>query len=138
MRNVLLIEDSSDYRENIELMLADDDHVVTAVPTPHDAFGALSKETFDVIICDLHLPFMLNERISHFPYSIEVGIRTINELRNVFPDTPIVAISASLPVDFDRIDQEEEFVPLLSKPFSKDSLLGAIERSELKLRGLEQ
>lgn len=137
MKSVLLIEDSIDYRENIELLLADDDHIVTSVATPHDAFGALQKEEFDVIICDLHLPFTLTEEIAFYPYSIEVGIRTIKELRTVYPETPIVAISASLPSDIERIDQEKDLGPLVAKPFSKSTLLSAIERSVYRSRGRE-
>lgn len=138
MRNILLIEDSADYRENIELLLGDDDYNVISVACPHDAFHYLASDQFDAVICDLHLPFILNEKITHYPYSIEVGIQTINELRNILPGTPIIGISASMESDLPRIEEEKNFVPLLQKPFSRSTLLNAISRAEFKTASIEQ
>ena len=138
MRTILLIEDSADYRENIEMMLADEDYNVISVACPHDAFSYLASDQIDAIICDLHLPFILNEKIAHYPYSIEVGIQTINELRTILPQTPIIGISASMESDLPRIGEEKNFVPLLNKPFSRSTLLNAITRAEINTNNAEQ
>lgn len=135
MRNILLIEDSADYRETIEMLLSEEDCNVISVACPHDAFPYLASDEFDAIICDLHLPFILNEKIAHYPYSIEVGIQTINELRNLLPQTPIIGISATMECDVARIQQEKDFVPLLSKPFSRSTLLNAISRAQFQSNG---
>jgi CheY-like chemotaxis protein len=138
MRNILLIEDSADYRENIEIMLQGEDYNVVSAACPFDAFKVLDGDDFDVILCDLHLPFILNEELRNYPYSIDVGIRTINELKTVFPNTPIIGISASMPSDLDRIAEEKDFVPLLSKPFSRETLVRAIKRAEHSCSCIEQ
>jgi len=127
MRSVLLIEDSADYRDDIEMILADDNVFVVAVPCPHDAFAALEEENFDVILCDLHLPFVLDERIYDYPYSIEVGIKTIKTLRETFPDTPIIGITASMPSDAARLEAEPEIGPLLQKPFTREKLAETLQ-----------
>lgn len=133
MKSVLLIEDSRDERESIELLLGSDDWVVTAVPTPHDAFTELKRETFDIIICDLHLPFILDKSLFEYPYSIEVGLRTIQTLRELFPTKPVIGISASLPWDLERLSQEKNLEPFLSKPFGRQDLVGLIEKTERML-----
>lgn len=122
MRSVLLIDDSADCREDIEMVLTDESLFVVTVPCPHDAFAALERESFDVILCDLHLPFILDERIHDFPYSIEVGIQTIRTLRETFPEIPIIGITASMPSDTARIESDPLIGPLLQKPFTREKL----------------
>lgn len=134
MKNILLIEDSADYRENIELMLMDEEFCVTSVACPEEAFDKLHNDDFDVIICDLHLPFALSKEFANYPYSIEVGIRTIKELQWVFPGTPIIGISASMDSDLRRLQEEKDFVPLLQKPFSRTTLLAAVSQQEQRIQ----
>jgi len=127
MKSVLVIEDSADFREDLEMLLGDDKYFVVSVPCPHDAFEALKRESFDIILCDLHMPFILDERIVDYPYSIEVGIQTIKTLRDTLPDTPIIGITASMPSDVERLEQEKDLGPLLQKPFSRDQLVQTLE-----------
>ncbi|MFM1847766.1 MAG: hypothetical protein RL417_1240 [Pseudomonadota bacterium] len=127
MKSVLLIEDSPDFRDDLEMLLTDDKYLVVSVPCPHDAFEALKREQFDIILCDLHMPFILDERIVDYPYSIEVGIQTIKTLRDTLPETPIIGITASMPSDLARLEQENDLGPLLQKPFSRDQLIRTLE-----------
>lgn len=127
MKSVLLIEDSADFRDDLEMLLSDDKYFVVSVPCPHDAFEALKRESFDIILCDLHMPFVLDERIMEYPYSIEVGIQTIKTLRDTLPETPIIGITASMPSDMVRIEQEKDLGPLLQKPFSREQLIETLE-----------
>lgn len=127
MKSVLLIEDSADFRADLEMLLSDDKYFIVSVPCPHDAFETLKREDFDIILCDLHMPFVLDERIVDYPYSIDVGIQTIKTLRDTLPQIPIIGITASMPSDTARLEQEKDLGPLLQKPFSRDQLIQTLE-----------
>lgn len=123
MRSILIIEDSLEFQEHLELLLFEAGCCARSARCVHDAFNCLAQESYDAILCDLHLPFILNERIYDYPYSVEVGIRTIHELRESLPGTLIIGMTAALPLDLERLAQEENFVPVLHKPFPREALL---------------
>jgi CheY-like chemotaxis protein len=127
MRSILVVEDDADYREHLEMLLSEAGYCVTTAGCADEAFQCLRRDEFDLLLCDLHLPFALDERIVRYEYSVEVGIRTINELRWVFPHLPIVAMTAALPIDLDRLASEQEFVPVLYKPFSRTQLMQCLQ-----------
>ncbi len=123
-QTVLLIEDSPDYSKIIaEYIESSGEYTVTCVPTPHDAFQTFEYEKHDLFICDLHLPFTLDERFFDYPYSVEVGAKTIEELRNTFPQTPIIGITAAMENEEFVVKRMKELTPVLRKPFSRDILL---------------
>lgn len=123
-RSILLIEDSEDYSKIINEYFSDsEEFALTHVPTPHDAFQTFEYEKYDLIICDLHLPFRLDEGFYDYPYSVEVGARTIEELKTVFPETPVIGITAALENEEFVVNRIKDIVPVLRKPFSQDKLL---------------
>jgi len=97
MKSVLVIDDNDDFRFLACNFLLDSGFDVWDAPCPTDAFTTLNRETFDLIICDLQMPFTLGKEQGEYPFSAEVGVRTIQELTCVYPFTPIIAVSA-LPV----------------------------------------
>ena len=123
MKSILLIDDDHEYREIIGNLLSEHDYHVEVTRCPDEAFPLLERERFDLIICDLHMPFTLGPRRSEYPYSYEVGIRTIGELSGACPDTPIVAVSATMPWDLPQVMQRISHIPALSKPFDPERLL---------------
>ena len=123
-QSVLLIEDSQDYSGIIsEYLESTGQYTVTCVPTPHDAFQTFEYEQYDLFICDVHLPFTLDERFYDYPYSVEVGARTIEELKTVFPQTPVIAVTAAMENEEPVIKRIQALTPVLRKPFSRDRLL---------------
>ncbi len=58
MARVLVIDDSPIMREFIEATLLDLGHDVVAVSTGEDGIAYLRDESFDLCICDMHLPRM--------------------------------------------------------------------------------
>jgi CheY-like chemotaxis protein len=128
VQNILLIDDDLDYRETIGAWLSDAGYEVQIAESTDEAFQALLKDPFDLIICDLHLPFALDKRVFQYAYSYTVGVRTIQELKLALPETPILAISATMPWDMPKVLKEIPSVPWLSKPFSHAELLATVRR----------
>ena len=56
MRRLLIVEDDSDLRANLELLLGRDQLQITAVGTVADAMAQLASSTFDCMVMDLSLP----------------------------------------------------------------------------------
>jgi CheY-like chemotaxis protein len=129
MKSVLIIDDSDEFRSTLSFILLDHDYDVWEATCPDEAYKLLKEEQFDLILCDVHMPFTFNEHFHEYPYSFEVGIKTIQELGWVFPDKPIIAMSAAAPSDLERIKKELGDLPLLSKPFPPQELLAVVEES---------
>jgi CheY-like chemotaxis protein len=124
---ILLIEDSVDYTEIITDYLTESGCSVDGVPSVHDAYQLLEHTEYDLIICDLHLPFMADERLFEYVYSVEVGVRTLEELKKVFPDKPFLAVTAAMESDTSSTQRLQGLVPILYKPFAAKELISLVE-----------
>ena len=129
MKTILVIDDSDDFRQIISTILLDHDYDVWEAACPDDAYEILKRETFDLILCDLNMPFTLGEEFHNYPFSHEVGVKTIQELGWVYPTKPIIAMSAASPHDLEKWTAELGDLPLLNKPFPPTDLLRTIEQS---------
>lgn len=127
MKSILIIDDNDDFRSLICDILLDAEYDVWDAPCPDQAFAVLGRETFDVIVCDLQMPFTLGKDFDKYPFSFEVGMRTIRELAGVFPFTPIIAVSALPRLVLHQLQNEIQTVPILPKPFQAKELLDLIE-----------
>ena len=123
MSDILLIDDSRDFRDAVKDILFSANHTVWEAECVEDAFSILLQDHFDLIICDLELPFSKAEKFFQYQYSMEVGVRTIEELRNVYPFTPIVAVTGYHPLDILSYKERFRDVILLHKPISPRELL---------------
>ncbi len=128
-RSILVIDDNDDFREIIECILLDAEYCVRAVRCPDEAYQVLHEESFDLIICDLNMPFTLGEHRDEYPFSFEVGVKTIQELGWVFPTRPIIAVSAAAPSDIEKLRVDLGDLPVLSKPCAPSELLALVEQS---------
>lgn len=128
MKNVLVIDDNLEFREAICESLSDSYEVFEAA-CPHDAFEILQKDNMDVIVCDLHMPFITGERSQEFLQSFEVGIKTIAELRWVYPELPIIAVSAAPYSALVKITKEISSIPILTKPFALRTLRAVLSEA---------
>lgn len=126
MKNALIIDDSADSREIVQAILSAEVQDVQVAGSIKEAFSILEVEEFDLIVCDLHMPFALDHDVVNYPYSYEVGIRTIKELEQVFPSTPIIAMTATVPWEIPQVMKELPHIPTLSKPFAADALLSLV------------
>ncbi|MCB0310346.1 MAG: response regulator [Bdellovibrionales bacterium] len=126
MKSILVIDDDHDFRETICDFLLDANFDVWDADCPDQAFKILERERQDLIICDLNMPFTRGKNFFDYPYSFEVGKRTIRELGWVYPRTPIIAMSAAMPHDLDKMRKELGGITTLPKPCDLGALLEAI------------
>jgi len=129
MKSILIIDDCSDYRSTISDILLDANYDVWEAESPDCAFKILKREEMDLIICDLHMPFTVDQRFAEFEFSYRVGLETIKELTWVYPYKPIIAISAAPPSELRRMSLEIGTVPALNKPFPPGELLSLVQCS---------
>ena len=127
MHTVLVLDDNEDFRQTISAILADEGFDIIEAACPDDAYKILFKEKCDLIISDIHLPFTLGEDFHKYPYSCEVGVRTVTELRSAFPNLPIIVMSAA--GDIAPIQNALKDFPVFSKPMSPDKLLGIVKET---------
>jgi CheY-like chemotaxis protein len=128
MKTILLIDDDTSFREVAMAVLLAADYDVLQAACPDDAFKLLERERVDLILCDLHMPFAFGERYSQFEHSHRVGIKTIQELSGVFPQIPVIGLTATPRVDLERIARTLGEIPTFEKPGSGVELLGIVER----------
>lgn len=79
---ILFIEDDTDFREALTLILEDRGYIVRSLADGRDLEEIYSKDTFDIVLLDYHLPYM-------------TGIEIAKKLRKLSDHTfPIIMISA--------------------------------------------
>ena len=119
MRRILLVEDDSLVRGTLHAMLARAGFDVEDADNGESALDAFGREPHDVVITDLVMPDM-------------EGLETIRELRRRFGDVRIIAISGGGGGSASHYLQAATRMGAkcaLSKPFSNDEMLAAIEEA---------
>jgi CheY-like chemotaxis protein len=120
MERVLVVDDEKPVREAVGLLLKSEGYRVVVAECGHTAVSAIEAFTFDVVIVDIVMPGIN-------------GIETIGILRQDAPDVSIIAMSAYATGsgiaedDFFRTAMERGATCCLSKPFTREQLLDAIE-----------
>ncbi len=110
---VLIIDDVPAFGRSISRAL--EEHEVTVVARPEEAFARLTKQTFDVILCDLMMP--------------ELGGRGVFErLRAEWPEltSRVIFMTGGAFTAESREFVERSPQAVLTKPFSLDELRRAI------------
>ena len=77
---VLTVDDDAAIRRQLRGVLEDDGHTVTEAATAADAYEAMEKQRFDVLLLDLRMPG-------------EHGLDALVRLRELAPDTAVIVIS---------------------------------------------
>jgi hypothetical protein len=72
------------------------------------------------------MPFTSGEEQDNFVYSYEVGVKTIQELKVLFPDIPIIALSNTPSEALRRISRFLDPIPAYSKPMHNQDVLDII------------
>ena len=126
MKTVLLIDDCEEYREITANLLLDAGYDVWEASCPKEAYKILKSETFDLIVCDLHMPVSDDDTQLDFVYSYEVGVQTIRALKEIFPHIPIIAMSNTSESNLKGLSRFIETVPTYSKPIYRQELLDLV------------
>ena len=114
MARVLIVEDEQADRVILGSIVEGMDHVVYFASDGEQAFKTYMRSSIDVVVTDFVMPYVS-------------GIEFIVELKTLFPDAPIIAVSAQGP-DLLAEAENKGASLTLSKPVDSKELLDAIAR----------
>ena len=111
---ILLVEDDDTISQVVSQLLSADGHAVTVVRNALEAMARASRESFDVIFCDIDLPGM-------------DGLELTRLWRQQGLTTPIVALTARTQADAEQHCLEAGMNGFLRKPVTGRQLRDAIQ-----------
>jgi DNA-binding response OmpR family regulator len=121
MPRILVIDDQSDIRTMISIVLRVNHFEVVEAASGAAALQQFETATFDLAIVDIFLQGTN-------------GFDVIGAMRERVPDLPIVAISGMTTFDFVSASPELSGVICLRKPFRPNELIRAIEAAQAESR----
>ena len=119
MRRVLVVDDQSDVRTMIGIVLRINHFEAVEADSAAAGLKAFEQSSFDLAIVDVFLQGTN-------------GVDLIVRMRERRPDLPVVAISGMTTLDFLTESLELSNVVCLQKPFRPNELMGAIEAVRAK------
>jgi DNA-binding response OmpR family regulator len=121
MSRILVVDDQSDVRAMIAIVLRVHHFEIVEAASGAAALKAFDDSKFDLAIVDIFLQGTN-------------GFDVISMMRERVPDLPIVAISGMTTLDFLAVSPELSNVVCLQKPFRPNELVRAVEAA----RGLSR
>jgi DNA-binding NtrC family response regulator len=119
---ILIAEDEQTQRDLLSGFLQKEGFSVAAVPNGKEALRCLEQEFFDLILLDYKMPEL-------------DGFHTLQEVRRLYPDLPVVMMTAYGSVETAVACMKSGALDYLTKPIDLDELLlifqKVLERSEL-------
>jgi CheY-like chemotaxis protein len=116
MARILLIDDNLEILQMFQRMLEQAGHQVSAGCDGVEGLDLFKKERADLVITDLLMP-------------VKDGLETIQDIRKISTDVPIIAISGNgMTAGGDPLPSAEKLGAslVLSKPFTFADLLDAV------------
>lgn len=114
--HVLVVEDSSVFREMQQLLLRQAGYAVSAHENPHDALAVAAKQHFDLVVIDYELPDMNGELC-------------MQALRKLQPDMEVVFVSGSLTEELVVRLGSQRVSGIFHKPTNPKTLLEKIDET---------
>lgn len=116
MFEILVVDDDLRMRQLIGEILTGEGYDVTLVGDGREALLLLKEKEFDVLVTDLKMPYV-------------DGIEVLAFARKVWPDCPVVMITAHGSVESAIEAMKKGVYDYLQKPFDPDELLLLVERA---------
>lgn len=114
--HVLVVEDSSVFREMQSLLLGQAGYAVSGHEHPQAALTAARQRKFDLVIIDYELPEMNGQQF-------------MNELRKILPDIAIIFVSGSLTLELAIQLSRQGVAGIFNKPANPKTLLEKINET---------
>jgi CheY-like chemotaxis protein len=115
---ILLVDDEELLRAGVQEMLEMSGYTVITATNGHEAMACLKQHAIDLVITDLVMPKM-------------DGVDFVEQLRQIWPDVPVIVVSGSTRNIMQRYGIESIQVPgadaSLSKPFKGVDLMSQIQ-----------
>lgn len=113
---ILVVEDSSVFREMQGLLLGQAGYGVSSHENPQSALAIAAKEHFDLVVIDYELPNMNGQQFMH-------------ALRKIQPDIAVVFVSGALTLDLAIQLSSEGVAGIFNKPANPKTLLEKINET---------
>jgi DNA-binding NtrC family response regulator len=114
--HILIVEDSSVFREMQSLLLRQAGYAISAHEHPQAALAAAKERAYDLVVIDYELPGMNGQVFMH-------------ELRKILPDIAVVFVSGSLTLELAIQLSSEGVAGIFNKPTNPKVLLEKINET---------
>ena len=121
MNNILIVDDDSEYRENLKEILDDAGYPNDMAESAKEALEKLGAQQFDVILLDFMMP------------EID-GINALGEMKKISPHSKIIMITAFASIENAVRAIKKGACEYISKPFKIEALLLMIKQVIEELR----
>ncbi len=126
--SILVVDDESEIREGLEMLLASEGYGVSSAGTGASGLAKLEEHPFDLLLLDVSLPD-------------RNGIDLLREIRLRDPQLSVVLITAYGSIDMARAAFKSGAMDYITKPWSNDELLAqvaqAVESRRLREENLQ-
>src|SRR6266550_3456959 len=113
---ILVVDDESEIREGLELLLTSEGYGVSSAETGQSGLGKLEERPYDLLLLDVSLPD-------------GNGLDLLREVRRRDPDLPVVLITAYGSIDMARAAFKGGALDYITKPWSNDELLALVAQA---------
>jgi DNA-binding NtrC family response regulator len=111
--SILVVDDETEIREGLELLLTSEGYAVTSAGTAEAALACLEERPFDLLLLDVNLPD-------------RNGLDVLREVHRRDPALAIVLITAFGSIDMARTAFKGGAQDYITKPWSNDELLAQV------------
>src|SRR5580692_9137432 len=114
--SILVVDDESEIREGLELLLKTEGYGVSSAETGESGLAKLEEHPFDLLLLDVSLPD-------------RNGLELLREIRKRDPQLSVVLITAYGSIDMARAAFKGGALDFITKPWSNDELLAQVAQA---------
>src|ERR1700731_2541898 len=114
--SILVVDDESEIREGLELLLASEGYGVSSAGTGASGLAKLEENPYDLLLLDVSLP-------------ARNGLGFLREIRRRDPQLSVVLITAYGSIDMARTAFKSGAMDYITKPWSNDELLAQVAQA---------
>jgi DNA-binding NtrC family response regulator len=114
--SILVVDDESEIREGLELLLASEGYGVSSAGTGASGLAKLEEHPYDLLLLDVSLPD-------------RNGLDLLREIRLRDPQLSVVLITAYGSIDMARAAFKSGAMDYITKPWSNDELLAQVAQA---------
>src|SRR5712692_4659722 len=114
--SILVVDDESEIREGLEVLLKSEGYGVSSAETGESGLAKLEEHPFDLLLLDVSLPD-------------RNGLDMLKEIRRRDPQLSIVLITAYGSIDMARAAFKNGAMDYITKPWSNDELLAQVAQA---------
>ena len=116
LHRLLIVDDDPSIHELVRAMLVGHNWEANSASNGEEALARLNTQSYDVVLVDILMPGMN-------------GLELLGQLRARHPATPVVMMTFKNTPDHVVASLRREAAAYISKPFSRDALLGTLQNA---------